>query len=227
MLESAAIAGTTDLVATPHADLCYVFDSAVNALRLQELQELIRGRLRLYLGCDFHLTFQNVQDALQHRSKYTINYGQYLLVELPDRVSAASTSEILQQLLQAGLQPVITHPERNTTLQRQPAQLDSWIEFGCLTQVTAQSLTGQFGRSAKELAGRLIDGGKAHFLASDAHDPEVRHARLDEAYQLVSREWGESRAHALLIQNPGAALANLPLPALTPRPARRWYHFWR
>ena len=84
MLEAAAAAGTTDIVATPHADTQYGFQPELIVERIAELKAANASEIRIHNGCDFHLTFDNVADAIANPAKYTINHKRYLLVELSD-----------------------------------------------------------------------------------------------------------------------------------------------
>ena len=228
MIRIAAETGTTDLVATPHANLEFRWDPARVEERIAEL-EGSAGGLRIHRGCDFHLYFDNIHDALAYPSKYTINHKRYLLVEFPDVLIAKSTPEVFAQLLDAGMTPVITHPERNYLLHTRMEELATWVENGCLVQVTAQSLLGRFGRDAREIARRLMKRGLVHFVASDAHDDQDRTPRLDLAYQHVAKRYGQERAEFLFVTNPRAALEGEPLPE-QPAPAaaapRKWFQFW-
>src|SRR5215469_2697945 len=113
MLEAAAAAGTTDIVATPHANSKYPFDPAIISARVEELRQRHSAPPRIHTGCDFHLSPLNVEDALDNPTKYTINGGNCLMVELHDRFSPDSITRILESLLREGLTPIITHPERN------------------------------------------------------------------------------------------------------------------
>src|SRR5258705_6180030 len=45
----------------------------------------------------------------------------------------------LHSLRLKGLRPIITHPERNAILRRQPERLATWARLGCYVQVTAGS----------------------------------------------------------------------------------------
>jgi protein-tyrosine phosphatase len=228
MIRIAVETGTTDLVASPHANLDFRFDPALVEERIAEL-ERITGALRIHRGCDFHLYFDNISDALAHPSKYTINHKRYLLVEFPDLLISKSTPEVFAQLLNHGMTPVITHPERNFLLHKRMEELESWIDSGCLLQVTAQSLLGRFGAEAREVAHRLMKRGMVHFIASDAHDPEDRTPRLDLAYNHVAARYGRERAELLFVQNPRAVIEGEPLPEQPPPdavPERKWFKFW-
>jgi len=230
MLKTAARTGTTDLVATPHANLEFKFDSGLVDQKITELQEAAGPAVRLHRGCDFHLYFDNVQDALANPARYTINGKSYLLVEFSDLLIAKTTAEVFSRLVGAGMVPIITHPERNFLLHSRLDQVKEWIDLGCLVQVTGQSLLGRFGPQAREVARQLMARGMVHFVASDAHDDEDRTTRLDEAYAWVAGRFGEPLAEALFVLNPRAVLEGAPLPAQPePEPAapRRWFQFWR
>ena len=79
----------------PHANTEYRWDLAVNEARIAEVQKAVGNRIRIYSGCDFHLTFDNVNDAIQNPTKYTINHKQWLLVEFSDLVIFQNSGEIL------------------------------------------------------------------------------------------------------------------------------------
>ena len=231
MVRLAAEWGTTDIVATPHANLEYDFDPPLVEERLESLREAAGAACpRLYYGCDFHLSFDNIQDAVAHPTRYTINHGRYLLVEFSDLVIFPNTTEIFSRLLDAGMIPVITHPERNTLLQQRLPKLREWAEMGCLLQVTAQSFTGRFGRRAERFSKVLLEENLIHVVASDAHDTQHRPPDLREAHVWLTRERSEAFANALCVTNPGAILRSEPLPELPGMEAsgaRKWYQFWK
>lgn len=202
MVTMAAAAGTTDLVATPHASPHYEFQPAVTQQRAQEVYAASGSAVRIHTGCDFHLDFDHVQDALQHPRKYTINQKQYLLVEFADLIQVKSSGEALQRLQVAGMIPIITHPERNRFLQKHPEHLEQWVQQGCLVQITGQALLGQFGNTAREYADMLLRQDRVHFVASDAHNCDHRPPSLREAYALVQDRCGAARAQALFVDQP-------------------------
>jgi protein-tyrosine phosphatase len=230
MARMAAEHGTTDLVATPHANPVFKFDPERVRDRLAELQAAIGEKLRLHSGCDFHLSYDNIEDAVRNPHKYTINGASYLLVEFSDLLVFSNTRQILDHLMQAGMTPVITHPERNGLLRQRADSIAEWVEAGARVQVTAQSLLGEFGRRAREFCGVLLDRRLAHFVASDAHDWQSRPPLLDRAYQWVADEYGEALAEALFVTNPRAVLTGEPLDQSAlevVRPSRKWYQIWR
>jgi protein-tyrosine phosphatase len=225
MLKLAAESGTTDIVATPHANYRYRFQPDVIRQRIEELSAAAPIKPRIHTGCDFHLSFENVQDAMENPSKYLINRGPYLLVEFPD-ASLAGMDRILTTLVDRGLIPIITHPERNVHLRKISSEFIEWIRKGCLVQVTAQSLTGRFGKSAESSSWEMVRRSLVHFIASDAHDTADRPPRLDAAFELLSSRIGHQQATTLAFDNPRAVISGDPIDV--PEPKRRpWYRWGR
>ena len=211
MLRIAAQTGSTDIVATPHADSEFTYRPDLIAERIQQLQSAVGDSPRIHRGCDFHLSLMNIQDALIDHHKYTINSGRYLMVELSEFFISPSMHEVLRQFASCGIVPVVTHPERNPILQRSPQVFERWIGQGCLAQVTAQSITGDFGGAAKDAAWSMLRNGFVHFVASDGHDTVNRPPRLDRARDVLLREIGPEAANLLLLHNPQAVIQDLPI----------------
>jgi len=213
MLRMAAAAGTTDIVASPHANLEFPFDPALVARRIAEVQAAAGDAICIHYGCDFHLTMDNIQEALADPARYSIDHNGYLLVEFADFAIPKTTAEIFSRMLSSGLRPIITHPERNPLLQRRIPDLESWVAQGCLLQATAGSFDGRFGRSASTACGRLMERGLIHVIASDAHDCTHRPPVLQTAYGTIVREYGAEAAQQVFKENPLAILAGAKLPA--------------
>lgn len=211
MLEKAARHGTKAIVASPHSNLEYRWDTARNQQLLKDLKVRNHAPIEVHLGCDFHLSYENIEDSLKNNRKYTIAGGRYLLVEFSDLLIFKNTSDIFGDLLSARMVPVITHPERNTLLQQRLPALQEWVQMGCAIQVTAQSVMGHFGSRAKKFSETLLDAGMVHFIASDAHDLERRPPLLDDCYPIIKKGWGQDSADRLFIENGAAVLADQPL----------------
>jgi len=201
ILRAAAHSGTTDIVATPHSNSHYTFVPKEIELKITQLQSVQKTPL-IHRGCDFHLNFANVQSALEDPTRYTINHRNYLLVEFPDVSIPLGVDGALSQLLNCGITPIITHPERNELLMQDVDRLATWAEKGCLLQVTALSLLGGFGATALRHAWKLMEKRLVHAVASDTHDLDRRHPRLDKARAEVSRRAGEANALRLFELNP-------------------------
>jgi protein-tyrosine phosphatase len=221
MLEIAAASGTTDIVATPHANGEFRFDPERVQHLFQDLSDRKGVSINIHLGCDFHLNYDNLLNALEKPTKYTINHHQYLLVELPDLIALAAVKKAITQLVGVGIIPVITHPERNRSLQPELRELQRWTAEGARVQVTAQSFLGRFGPAAQRAADSLMNTNHVHFVASDAHDCVDRIPDLSEAYKYVSARYGMHRADALFVHNPAATLCGNSLLNVESDPKRK------
>lgn len=204
MCEMARADGIEHIVATPHANDEFDYDRKKLAGLLRELSERVGGTPKLTLGCDFHLSYENLVEVMKAPSKYAIGGTQYLLVELSDFSVPPSTSDSLQRLLAAGLLPIITHPERNPVLQRSPKRVVEWAEQGSLVQITANSLTGRWGKQALKTAEWLMKQNVVHVLATDAHGLDSRPPILSNARRVAEQIVGKDAALALVQENPKA-----------------------
>lgn len=222
MAEMAIADGITHIIATPHASQNHTFVPELVKRRRDELQALFEGKLILATGCDFHLSFENLQDIRENPARYTLNQRNYLLVEFADFSIPPSLDQALHHLQLAGLHPIITHPERNPLIRSQPERLYRWLRQGCYAQVTAQSLLGKFGRSALEITHRWLAEGAIHFFASDGHNLTSRPMRLKEAYDAIAQSHGGDTARALFVENPLAALEGRALPCVPELPDEVW-----
>jgi protein-tyrosine phosphatase len=225
MVRMAAAAGTTDIVASPHANSRFSFHPTAVERKIAELQMAAGDAPRIHYGCDFHLTPENIEEAIASPGKYSINHQGYLLVEFADDMVPHTMDRIFSRMAMAGLRPIVTHPERNPLLQKRLPELEQWVQLGCLIQVTAQSLLGRFGKTARTVSGVLLERGLVHFLASDAHDCKYRPPMLDEVWNLTAKQYGENTAHRLLEENPRATLTGADLP-LEPEAVKKKKWFW-
>jgi protein-tyrosine phosphatase len=211
MVRQAASAGTTDIVATPHANEEFRFDEVATEQRITELQSACGATPRIHYGCELYLTPENIDDALRFPARYSIAGRGYLLIEFSDLLIPKTAGEILRRFVVTGMRPIVAHPERNPILRGRLDELAGWVEEGCLVQVTAQSLEGRFGRRAKACSEELIARGLVHFLASDGHETTHRPPVLDGAWRTVEQSFGLPTAQRLLVENPQAALRGEPI----------------
>jgi len=217
MCRMAAADGITHMVATPHANDRYAYDRVYLADLLRQLKERVGGTPELSLGCDFHLSYENLERALDEPQTYTIGETNYLLIELSDYSIPAQLTDCFRRLGDRGLTPILTHPERNSILQRTPQRVLEYADQGCLIQVTGSALTGFWGERPEIIARWLLDRSAVHILASDAHDTRHRVPNLSVAREVAAGIVGAEYASALVEGNPGAIVKGMPIP-YCPRP---------
>jgi protein-tyrosine phosphatase len=211
--------GTRVMVATPHLfqgrtlGLGQINDKEIILRHVALLREKLSEAaipLEIIPGCDFPLGFESLE-LLDAGRALTINdANHYLLLELPDTSLPPATEDICFSLQAKGITPIITHPERHLILQESPQKLKRLIDLGCLVQMTANSLTGRFGRRVKKISRQLIKLGYIHLLATDAHNPKDRPPLMSQAFTELSRLIGKDRARAMVHDLPGKIVAGEP-----------------
>jgi protein-tyrosine phosphatase len=233
MVELARRHGTVVLAATPHASPAYPYKLDETERLLGELRKKAPPGIRLIRGCDFHLTFTNVESALRSPQDFAIDGRCWLLMELSELTVFSNTDALWARLEEAGLRIILTHPERNALLRQRIDVIERWVRSGRLMQITAGSLLGHFGRAAQEFSIRLLDAGLAHIVASDAHGLHGRQPRLDEAYAWLKSRYSEEFATRLTVTHPRAVVEGR-MPDLSGfhAPGRKgsgswWRRLWR
>lgn len=116
--------------------------------------------------------------------------GQYLMLEFPDDDIPNYTSNMIYELMQRGIIPVIVHPERNTKIMKQPDILYDLLNKGCLSQITAGSYVGIFGHKVQKFSKQLIQSGQVYIFASDAHNLPNRKYEMTNAFAKLGNEFG-------------------------------------
>jgi protein-tyrosine phosphatase len=213
MCRIAAADGITHMVATPHANHRYPYNRLRYTEMLGELHAAADGKLTFSLGCDFHFSYENIQDALENPRRYTIGDTQYLLIEFSDYAIPPTVQQDVFALRSRGIVPIVTHPERNQLLLKKPEMVLALVEQGCMVQVTANAVTGAWGKASQKMAKWLLQRGSVHVVASDAHDPVRRKPILSEAREAIAKLASVRAAEALVTHNPAAIVDGKALPA--------------
>ena len=202
--------GIRIMIATPHCLNGLFFNwrpdvlSACREFRLALEKHHIP--LTLLPGSEIHLGL-DIMEKLKEGKLMTLNdTGRYFSLELPDQFIPQAVIRFVNRLKNSHITPIITHPERNPSIQHNIELLHDLISAGALSQITAQSLTGGLGQSALKCCKRVIELNMAHFIASDAHSPGARPPRLSAAFKRLSSLVGKARAERLRSGAPQAIL---------------------
>jgi protein-tyrosine phosphatase len=199
MARIAAADGIRTIVATPHIKS--------GAPRADEIAQAVSG-FNAVLGREgIPVTVLQGADVPSHLNpadlpRYTLNGTRYILIEFPHSHLPASARETLFNISMAGLIPIITHPERNSSVIRKPEMLFDLLNSNVKVQITADSLSGFFGADIAACARFLLKRGVVDLIASDAHSSTYRRPILSEAVRIAAKMIGKSEAVKLVTDNP-------------------------
>lgn len=151
--------------------------------------------------------------------------NRYLMLEFPDDDVPHYTGQMIFDLQQRGIIPVIVHPERNTMIMARPELLYELLEKGCLSQITASSYVGTFGKKVERFSKQLITAGQGYVFASDAHDLPGRKYEMRQAFEKLRREFGEGLAKRYAT-NARAIINGDDVPQNAVRAVKKKKRFW-
>lgn len=215
MCRLAAADGCEAIVATPHQRHARWWngDSVELAKRLAELRAAVGDRPRLFSGAEIRIDPEMLDDLLTDppHDVTPLAGSRYLLLEARRNGQNVELEAILHEAQVAGWRPILAHPEMIVGLADPLDRLQRICETGVLTQVTAMSVTGEFGSAARRRSETMIDRGLVHFVASDAHGTDWRPPGLAAAHRVLVAKWGEEMARRLTHDNPLAVLEDRPL----------------
>jgi protein-tyrosine phosphatase len=211
MGRAAVAGGVKAIVATPHVSARYRNDPLGFADRVAQVQRALDEAgiaLRVHRGAEVsHGMVQELsEDALRACS---LGDGNYLLLEPPIAGPAPFIGRLVEGLQAQGFQILLAHPERIAAFQRNIGVVQDLVGRGCVTSVTAGSVTGRFGGVVKRFTQELFARGLVHNLASDAHDAEYRSPALRPTLDKAVAELPELEGWLgyLTIEVPEAILA--------------------
>jgi protein-tyrosine phosphatase len=126
--------------------------------------------------------------------------GRFLLLELPPMFIPHAFFKMLQQLKQRGIIPIIAHAERNPMIMSQHGLAADLIFQGARVQVTAGSLTGDFGRGPLKMARTLAQNNQIFCLGSDIHPG--RKYRMKTAEKKLNKLIDSADTYQIIQKNP-------------------------
>ena len=206
MAEAAWQDGAATVIATPHqlGGNAHVTPATIRAAVESLNAALARAGIGLQVlpGADVRIE-PELPGLLRRGEVVTLaDRGRHVLLELPHDVYFP-LDDLLASLAKQGLTGVLSHPERNKGMQARLETVEEVVRAGGLIQITAGSLTGGFGRSAKKMAEWCVRKRLVHFVASDAHDTTRRPFGLTEARDAVAALADAELADRVVCENPG------------------------
>jgi protein-tyrosine phosphatase len=215
VLKDMAAHGVTDLCLTPHlrAGQLAAAPPRAHDEAFAILQAAAPDIPRLHRGAEVMLD-RPLPVSGERSRRCTIGGTRYILVEFPRMVAYDTVVIALGRVVEAGLLPLLAHPERYTCCS--PEAVSRWRELGASMQVDATTLLSTQSRGQRARA--LVSAGLADILAADNHgDDRI----IATGRTFLEAQDGADQADLLTVLNPRAIQDDAPLSPVPPIVIRR------
>ena len=204
--------GITHSVMTPHIHPGRYDNSRLDIEQAVMKFEVALGRqgipLDLSVGAEVRIGADTIYMVAQEEVPFLGKLGGYqiLLLEFPHEAIPLGSINLVQWLLAKEIRPMIAHPERNKDVMRDINKIVPFIEEGCLMQLTAASVAGNFGKPALSISKQMLENDWVYAIATDAHNMGHRRPDLAVGRDAAAEIVGMDQASKLVNDNPHAIL---------------------
>lgn len=221
--------GVTHALLTPHhMNGRYINHKQDVIKRTAEFRQQLKEHnipLTVFPGQEVRINGQLIDALDKDDILFTDEDNRYLMLEFPDDDVPHYTNQMIFELQQRGITPIIVHPERNTKMMAHPELLYQLLQKGCLSQITASSYIGTFGKKVEDFSKKLIANGQGYLFASDAHDLPGRKYEMRQAFEKLSQEYGTKLAERYA-DNARAIINGENVPVNEVRELKKKKRFW-
>lgn len=203
MLRIAVQGGVVNQILTPHIQINRFDNSLIHLMKHFEIfQKIVEDEeipIKLHLAAEIHISLGIIQMVENDTLPWlgTWNGQKCFLLELPPSDIPAGSINLIRWLRSRQITPIIVHPERNQTFQKEPDKLQPFLDAGCPLQITSSSIIGDFGKQVKQFATVLLYEGKVELVASDCHNLKYRPPNLRDGINVAREIIGPSLAERL------------------------------
>ena len=209
--------GVRTIVATSHRRIG-MFETLeekiqINFRQVKELAKEIAPDLSILYGAEVYYS-NEMLEKLKDGEVPCVNETSYVLIEFSRSTSFWEIRNALKNLLMLGLIPIVAHIERYQALENNEKYLKEIISMGCYTQVNSSNILkpkffNDKNRVLKKRVKYFLERDLVHFIASDMHNLSKRPPYMKDAYEIISKKYGEKKARELFVDNPSRIIQNL------------------
>ena len=145
-------------------------------------------------------------ELLETGKATTINKSRYILFEFPMNTKPMNMYDIIYDMLQNKLIPILAHPERYSFVQKEPEIIYDLIQKGVLMQANYGSIIGRYGEKAQLMVRKFFENNMIHFLGSDVHKKNTIYPRITQALNEIKDIIGKEKLNELTTINPSMVL---------------------
>ena len=169
MLKAAKEAGITKIICTPHfKDSTFIEEDVFDAFDWFEIQAREEG-IEVVLGYEIH--WKKIEEhGIDIVFDYAIEDTDYALIEFSSNHEIGQLEQrVLWKIKGKGITPIIAHPERYSSIQKNLSLADELKDAGCLLQMSADAIQASFLSPQRKAVKYMFSRNLYDFVASDAH----------------------------------------------------------
>ncbi len=220
LLKEAKEAGFSGIISTSHyMEGYYETDAAERSVWIKAISENLGKKdidLKLYLGNEVYIT-KNIINLLETGKATSINNSNYVLFEFPMNSKPMDMYDIIYDMLECKIVPILAHPERYSFVQKDPNLIYDLIQKGVLMQSNYGSILGMYGEKAEIIVRKLLKNNMVHFLGSDVHRVGSIYPKIQSSLKEIEEIVGEDKLDEISTVNPELVLENKGIEVDEPR----------
>ncbi|SEI62818.1 protein-tyrosine phosphatase [Streptococcus sp. 45] len=208
--------GVRTIVSTSHRrrDLFKTSEEKIfaNFKQVKEAAEAKYDDLTILYGGELYYN-NALLDKLEHHKVPRMADTQFALIEFSMTTPWKEIHEAVNKVLMLGVTPIIAHIERYNALENREDRVRELINMGCYTQINSAHvlkprLFGDKYRVFKKRARYFLEKNLVHIISSDMHNLGPRPPYMDQAREIITKDFGGKRADALFEGNAKTLLEN-------------------
>lgn len=211
LIDEAKKVGFEAIVLTSHyIEGYYEADIDKREVLLKSIEDNLQTKAKdvdLYLGNEIYIS-ENMMNLLEGEKASTINNTSYVLFELPLNQEPMFLYNVIYEMMQNKLVPILAHPERYSFVQQNPELVYDLIQRGVLMQANYGSIIGQYGEKAQIIVKKLLQNNMVHFLGSDVHRENTIYPKMPKILAELNKLISEDKIEELTTINPKLVLQN-------------------
>ncbi len=207
LIEEAKKVGFTKIVLTPHyIEGYYEKEEKERKELIEKISNKVKN-IELYNANEIYIS-ENIIKLLQEKQVSKINDSKYLLFEMPMNAKPMNLYEIVYEMMQYKITPILAHPERYTFIFKEPDIIYDLIQKGVLMQANYGSLIGMYGKRTELIVKKFLQNNMIHILGSDVHRKNSIYRVIPEILEILEKLIGKDALKILSETNPMKILNN-------------------
>lgn len=220
LLKEAKEAGFDEVISTSHyMEKYYEASEEERKVWIESIQKVLMQKgidIKMHLGNEIYLS-NNIIDLLKEHKASTIGGTNYVLFEMPLNEKPLNLYDMIYEMQEYKLVPILAHPERYSFVKTEPDLIYDLIEKGVLMQANYASILGGYGQRAQIIVRKLLECNMIHFLGTDVHKQEGIYPKVPDAIKEIKKIIGEDMLYKLTTLNAKNVLENKEIDIETPK----------